>query len=99
MSTKEVKLTNFQVPRSPEGQMRDAMAQAPAFNPDDYKNLGKVHNTQTVEEVAERMMQRREAVTGIPINKPPEEGPQVNTKGVVDDRAKEFWTPPRIGRR
>lgn len=96
---KEIKLTNFQVPRSPEGQVIDAYKNAPAFNPDNYKDVGKVHNTQSVQEVAERMMQKREAVTGVAINKTPEEGQKVNLNGIVDERPKEYWVPPRIGKR
>jgi hypothetical protein len=98
---KEIKLTNFQVPRSPEGQKFDTYKQAPEIDltSDKYRDVGKVHNTQSVQDVAERMMQKREAATGISINKTPEEAPQVNLKGVVDERPKEFWTPPRIGKR
>lgn len=48
MSKKDEKLTNFQVPRDPKMAPFDAMTQAPPFNPDDYKDVGKVHNTQSL---------------------------------------------------
>lgn len=96
MSKKDEKLTNFQVPRDPKMAPYDTLQEAPAFDPKNYPDV-KVKDV-TVEQIAERMMKQREAATGISITKPAEEQ-QVNTKGVVDDRKKEFWTPPRIGRR
>lgn len=45
------------------------------------------------------MMQKREAATGVAIDQAPSEAPKVNLNGVVDERPKQYWKPPRIGNR
>lgn len=96
---KEFKLTNWQVPRSPEGKVYDSMKQAPELdlNSDKYKDTGKIHHGD-LQQAIDRTIAKQEAARGVAIDQvaPPE---QVNLKGVQDERPKEFWTPPRIGRR
>lgn len=99
MSQKEIKLTNWQVPKSPEAQKYEILKQAPAFDPKNYANVAGIDYCPTVQAVAEKLMQKREAVTGVSINAPPEPNP-LNLKGTNDDRPdKTFWHPPRTGNR
>lgn len=97
---REIKLTNWQVPRSAEGQKIDAQKQAPPLDLDGpkYKDIGKIHEG-TTEDAIERTIAKQEAARGVAINQP--EQPKINlSASVVDDRKdKEYWTPPRIGRR
>lgn len=96
---KEIKLTNWQVPRSPEGQAIDANKQAPPLdlNGPKYQDVGKIHHGD-LDAAIERTIAKQEAARGMPINQP--EVKQTLTSGIVDDRPdKEFWTPPRVGKR
>ena len=100
MSTKEIKLTNWQVPRSAKGQEIDALKQAPSFDQKNYENVAGIDHCADTQAVVEKLMQKREAATGISINAPPESAPKVNLNGINDERTtKEFWQPPRIGKR
>ena len=94
---KEVKLTNWKVPRSPEGQFRDALTQAPSFDQKNYENIAPVHHGD-LQAAIDRTIAKQEAARGMPIDQVAEKEP-VNLKGVNDERPKEFWTPPRIGKR
>lgn len=99
MSKKEIKITNWQVPRAPEAQKYDDMKRAPAFNPDNHKDLGKIHHTDSVEAVVERTVAKQEAARGQAID---QAAPKqtVNLNGINDERQdREFWVPPRIGKR
>lgn len=96
---KEIKITNWQVPRSPEMQKFDAYKKAPAIdlNSDKYRDTGKIHHGD-LQHAIDRTIAKQEAAIGMPIDQ--ESQPEtVNLKGINDERPKEFWTPPRIGKR
>lgn len=96
---KEIRLTNWQVPRSPEAQKYDAYKQAPPLdlNSDKYRDIGKIHHGD-LQSAIDRTIDKKATERGQAIDQvaAPE---TVNLNGINDERPKEFWTPPRIGKR
>lgn len=94
---KEIVLTNWQCPRDPKLAGLDAMRTAAESNPIDmknYENVGSVEHHESVESVAEKMIQKREAATGRKIDAVETPGTKVNLNGIKDDRPeKKFWKP------
>ncbi len=79
--------------------MIDVLKQAPEIdlNGNKYKDTGKIHHGD-LQHAIDRTIAKQEAARGMPINQP--EVKQTLTSGIVDDRPnKEFWTPPRVGKR
>ena len=85
--------------RSEEQQYYEALKQAPQLdlNSNKYKDTGKVHHGD-LQHAIDRTIAKQEAARGMPIDQVAEKQ-EVNLKGVQDERPKEFWVPPRIGRR
>lgn len=91
--SKEIKLTNWQVPRDPNSVRFDAYKNAPEIDMKHYENLGEVEHHDSVDSVAAKMIAKQEAALGVKID---QEAPTetVNLKGVKDDRPdKKFWRP------
>lgn len=95
--SKDIKLTNWQVPRDPRMKGLDAMRQAAEQNPLDiknYENVGSVEHHDSVESVAEKMIAKQEAARGQKIDKEASAQATVNLNGINDDRAgKKYWKP------
>lgn len=84
----DIKLTNWQVPRDPKMAGLDGLKIAAEANPIDmkkYENVGSVEHHESVASVAEKMIQKREAATGRPVNAPEQES-KINLNGIKDDR-------------
>lgn len=84
----DIKLTNWQVPRDPKMAGIDSLKIAAEANPIDmkkYEVVGSVEHHDSVASVAEKMIQKREAVTGRPVNAT-EETSRINLNGIKDDR-------------
>lgn len=94
------KLTNWQVPRSPEGQAIDALASAQPLdlNGAKYKDFAKVHEGD-LQAAIDRTIAKQEAARGVKFDSTAPAKQEPNLKGINDERPKEYWTPPRIGRR
>lgn len=94
MNKKDVKLTNWQVPKNPASAVFDQMKNAPPINYDNYKDVGKVEHHDSVESVASKMIAKQEAAIGIKIDQ--KETPKaLNLNGIVDDRAdRKFFRKP-----
>lgn len=100
MSKKEIRLTNWQVPRDPKSQHYDAFKQAPEIdlNSQQYKDIGKIHHGD-LQHAIERTIMKQEAARGVKIDQEAQPKP-MSVNGVVDDRPnKEYWIPPRKGNR
>lgn len=97
---KEIRLTNWQVPRSAEGQKIDAFKQAPPLdlNGPKYQDVGKIHHGD-LQAAIDRTIAKQEAARGVAIDQAPAPEQDYNLKGINDERPKEYWTPPRIGKR
>lgn len=80
--------------------MIDALKQAPPLdlNGNKYQDVGKVHHGD-VEAAIERTIAKQEAARGVAIDQAPAPKATVNMNGIRDERPKEYWTPPRIGKR
>lgn len=88
--SKEMRLTNWQVPRDPRMVGRDALFQAAAKNPLDirkYESVGGVEHHETTESVAAKMIAKQEAARGVKIDREePTPTSNLSMGGVVDDR-------------
>ncbi len=74
---------------NPEVVQRREFAKQVAKNPinmDNYQKVGEVEHHSSIDSVAEKLMQKQEAVTGRKINQK-EEKNKLNTGGVNDDRS------------
>lgn len=95
--SKDIKLTNWQVPRDPKMAGLDALKIAAEKNPIDlskYENVGSVEHHDSVESVAAKMIAKQEAARGVKIDATETPGTKVNLNGINDDRAeRKFWTP------
>ena len=91
--SKDIKLTNWQVPRDPRQARFDAYKNAPEIDIKNYENVGSVEHHDSVESVAAKMIAKQEAARGVRID---QEAPTetINLKGIKDDRPdKKFWSP------
>ncbi len=93
--SKEIKLTNIQVPRDPKSLRFDAYKNAKPIDMKDYENMGSVEHHDSVESVAEKMIAKQEEARGQKIDQKEPEKATVNLDGIVDDRKKEYWKPGR----
>ena len=80
--------------------MIEALKQAPPLdlNGNNYKDIGKIHHGD-LQHAIDRTIAKQESARGVPINQPDTPKATVNLNGINDERPKEFWTPPRIGKR
>lgn len=80
--------------------MIEALKQAPPLdlNGNKYQDVGKVHHGD-LQHAIDRTIAKQEAARGVAIDQPEQPKAIVNMKGIQDERPKEFWTPPRIGKR
>lgn len=94
--SKDIKLTNWQVPRDPQMAGLDALTNAANANPidmDKYENVGSVEHHETVDSVVEKMIYKQEISRGQKIDKVAVES-KVNLGGVKDTRSnRTFWKP------
>lgn len=95
--SKQIVLTNWQVPRDPKLAGIDALKIAAESNPIDmknYENVGSLEHHDSVESVAAKMIAKQEAARGVKIDAVETEGTKVNLNGIKDDRPeKKFWRP------
>lgn len=85
--SKDIKLTNWQVPRNPELARFDALHAAPPIDMKNYENVGSIEHHEDVDSVAAKMIAKQEAARGVKIDK--EASPPTNSlsmNGIVDDR-------------
>lgn len=82
---KDKKLTNFQVPRDPRMKKYDDMKNAPAIDMNKYQNMGGVEHHDSIQSVADKMIAKREAKTGIKVDQVESEF-KLNLGGINDDR-------------
>lgn len=80
--------------------MIDALKQAPPLdlNGPKYQDVGKVHHGD-LQQAIDRTIAKQEVARGVPIDQPETPKSNLNMNGVVDERPKQFWKPPRIGTR
>ena len=80
--------------------MIEALKQAPPLdlNGNKYQDVGKFHHGD-LQHAIDRTIAKQEAARGVAIDQAPSAEPKVNMKGINDERPKEYWTPPRIGKR
>ena len=87
--SKEFKLTNWQVPRSPEAAAFDSLKNAKPIDRSAYENMGKVEHHSSIQSVTEKMMRDYETKTGriIPVKEIPiDEVNVINLSGINDTR-------------
>lgn len=83
--SKDIKLTNIQVPRDPNMAAYDVLKNAAPIDLEKYKVMGSVEEHDSVDSVIEKMIAKQEAARGVKIaDKEPES--KINLGGVVDDR-------------
>lgn len=93
--SKDIKLTNWQVPRDPAMAGYDKLKEVATSNPLDiknYKNVGSVEHHETVDSVVDKMIAKQEASRGTKIDKVAVEE-KLNMGGINDTREKKFWKP------
>lgn len=88
MSKKDIKLTNWQVPRDPKEIKYDRLKRAPKINMDDYENIVKEQTREESIKIAEAIVPAMPSGPGMQV---PEDGP--NLGGIKDGRKKIYWKP------
>lgn len=89
--SKEVKLTNLQVPKNPALERFDALKNAKPIDMKDYENMGEVEHHESIDSVAAKMIAKQEAARGVKIDAE-ESKSKINLGGIVDDRKdKKYW--------
>lgn len=94
--SKDIILTNWQVPRDPSMKPLDDLRQALESNPlniDNYQNVGSVEHHENTETVVEKMICKQEVARGQKIDKEVQADQPINMNGIVDNRNKSYWKP------